>query len=127
MIENLQIEATKHTPSVEFDAEYGTLSLAGMSYPENTFEFYRPIHQWLESYFKSTSNDTTTITMELSYLNSSSLKAYFDIFNILEDAYENGKQTVINWIYDQEDDIIEETGEDFQEDFESLTINLIQK
>jgi hypothetical protein len=127
VVTSLVIEATNHTPDIDFDVESGTFTLSGMSYPENTFEFYRPIHKWLEHYFDETPHEITTINMELIYLNSSSLKAYFDIFNILEDAYSNGKKSVVNWIYDREDDIMEETGEDFQEDFEDLTIHLIKK
>jgi len=127
MLANLKIEATSHTPSVNFNVEEASLKLSGMSYPENTFEFYHPIHRWLENYFEQTEHETTTIHLELVYLNSSSLKAYFDIFNIIEDAHANGKKSIINWIYESDDDIMEETGEDFQEDFEELTIHLIKK
>ncbi|MEA2028278.1 MAG: DUF1987 domain-containing protein [Campylobacterota bacterium] len=127
MLANLKIEATGHTPSIDFNVEEAKFLLSGMSYPENTFEFYRPIHRWLEKYYEQTTNEETTINMELVYLNSSSLKAYFDIFNIIEDAHANGKKSIINWIYEGDDDIMEETGEDFQEDFEELRVNLIKK
>jgi hypothetical protein len=33
----------------------------------------------------------------------------------------------INWIYDKENESIEEAGEDFIEDFENLNINLVTK
>jgi hypothetical protein len=38
-----------------------------------------------------------------------------------------GKNIIVNWIYDAEDDGAEEFGEEFQEDLESLTFNLVQK
>jgi len=34
---------------------------------------------------------------------------------------------VINWIYDEENESALEAGEDFMEDFEDLTINLVEK
>jgi len=126
-LENLKIEATNHSPYIEFNTQEGKFTISGMSYPENTFEFYRPIYRWLEEYYATTTHSMTTLNVELIYLNSSSLKAYFDIFNIIEDANEEGKKSVINWIYDRDDDIMEETGEDFQEDFEDLTIHLLPK
>ena len=60
-------------------------------------------------------------------MNSSSLKAYFDMFDCFEGAHKEGKILEIKWIYDEEDDISEETGEDFIEDFECLNIELVKK
>jgi len=127
LLKNLNIEATNNTPQVAFDPKSAHLKLSGMSYPENSFEFYRPIHQWLEEYFTLTEHEVTTLDLDVTYLNSSSLKAYFDIFNILEEAQESGKKSIVNWVYDPDDDIMEETGEDFQEDFEMITVNLVKR
>ena len=124
-MENFKMEKTKYTPDVDFNGQSGVLNITGKSYPENTFEMYRPITQWVKDYFRETKNEKTIINLKLTYLNSSSLKAYFDMFDILEEALKSGKSMEINWIYESDDDIIEETGEDFIEDFESLKINLI--
>jgi hypothetical protein len=126
-MENLQIENTNYTPQIDLNAQTGVFNIKGKSYPENTFEVYKPVQEWIENYFKNTENEKTTINLELLYLNSSSLKAYFDMFDIFESAHEDGKNIEINWIYESDDDIIEETGEDFKDDFEDLTINLITK
>ncbi len=51
-----------------------------------------------------------------------------DFFDTLEkEVANNGKDIIVNWIYDADDDGIEEYGEEFQEDLESLTFNLVQK
>ncbi|MDF1874522.1 DUF1987 domain-containing protein [Sulfurimonas sp. SAG-AH-194-I05] len=127
-MENLKIEATKYTPEIDFDVVNGALNITGKSYPENTFEYYKPIVEWIKEYMTVIDNDRKiTVNLDLEYLNSSSLKAYFDLFDILEASHNNGKNILINWIFDEENDIAEETGEDFIEDFTSLNIKLVVK
>lgn len=122
-MENLIIEETKYTPSIKLDVEKGLLELIGKSYPENTFEFYKPMLEWVEEYFAN--NDKKTIVnMEIIYFNSSSSKLFFDFFDLLEDAHNNGKSIEVNWIYDEENESALEAGEDFKEDFEELKFNL---
>jgi hypothetical protein len=126
-MENLNIEATKYTPHISLNSQTKIFDIIGKSYPENTFEFYKPVITWVEEFLKTISDEKITINLDLEYLNSSSLKAYFDLFDILEVAHDNGKSIEVKWIYDKENDIAEETGEDFIEDFESLNIELVTK
>ena len=124
-MENLKLEATKYTPEISLDTN-GTMSLVGKSYPENTFEFYTPMMNWLEAYFEGSPCEVTTISMEIIYFNSSSSKLFFDFFDLLEEN--SDKSTIeINWIYDEENESAEEAGEDFIEDFENLNIKLVTK
>ena len=74
---NIKLEATKYTPEINLDTN-GTISLVGKSYPENTFEFYAPMMEWLEEYFNENSADKTVVNMEIIYFNSSSSKLFFD-------------------------------------------------
>jgi sulfatase maturation enzyme AslB (radical SAM superfamily) len=124
-MENLHIEATKYTPEINLDAEKGLIQIKGKSYPENTFEFYKPVMDWLEEYFKNP-KDNTTVEMEIVYFNSSSSKQFFDLFDLLE---ENKDKTnlKVKWIYDPENENALEAGEDFKEDFEDLDIELVEK
>ena len=124
-MENLKLEATKYTPEINLDTT-GIISLVGKSYPENTFEFYKPVMDWLENYFDGNAKDKTVVNMEIIYFNSSSSKLFFDFFDLLEENSEENSLE-INWIYDSENESAEEAGEDFQEDFETLTINLVEK
>lgn len=125
-MENLTLDATKYTPKITLDATTGIISLVGKSYPENTFEFYKPVMEWVESYFEQTPKDVTVVNMEIIYFNSSSSKLFFDFFDLLEESSQNNK-IEINWIYDAENESAEEAGEDFIEDFENLSINLVEK
>ncbi|QTA91513.1 DUF1987 domain-containing protein [Desulfonema magnum] len=127
-MENLKIGATKYTPEISFDCEKNILDIIGESYPENIAEFYAPVFKWLEQYIEQLKNDqNVTINMELIYFNSSSSKVLLDFLDILEQAVKNGKHIAVNWIYEEEDEDTLEFGEEFQEDFEILDINLVQK
>ncbi|NOQ30740.1 MAG: DUF1987 domain-containing protein [Helicobacteraceae bacterium] len=125
-MENLNFEATKYTPEIKLDATSGIISLVGKSYPENTFEFYKPMMEWLENYFEENAQDVTTVNMEIIYFNSSSSKLFFDFFDLLDEAKDDNT-IKINWIYDEENESAEEAGEDFVEDFEDLDIELVTK
>jgi len=124
-MQNLKLEATKYTPEINLDAS-GVISLVGKSYPENTFEFYAPMMDWLEEYFETQPAQKTVVNMEIIYFNSSSSKLFFDFFDLLDEKSQD--HTIeINWIYDEENESAEEAGEDFIEDFEDLNINLVIK
>ncbi len=123
---NLKFEATQYTPEISLET-YGEINIKGKSYPENTFEFYMPILQWLRTYFtEPNAPHSLTVNVEITYFNSSSSKLFFDFFDILDANKENFNITV-NWIFDQENDSAKEAGEDFIEDFVDLTIHLIAK
>lgn len=122
-MENLIIEETKYTPAINLNIN-GELSMKGKSYPENTFEFYAPVVDWIENYF-SQGNKKLVFDIEITYFNSSSSKLFFDLFDLLDEN--NSDELVINWIYDEENESALEAGEDFIEDFENLNINLVCK
>jgi hypothetical protein len=126
-VEKLFLEATTYTPEIDFNTTTHYMKILGKSYPENTFEFYQPILVWLDKYFKSILDETVVFHFEIEYLNSSSLNAQFDILDLLEEMSEAGKNIQIKWIYNKNNDLLEEIGEDFQTDFKTLNIELIKK
>ena len=120
------MEATKYTPEISLDSK-GIISLVGKSYPENTFEFYAPMMEWVEMYFDGNSADETVVNIEIIYFNSSSSKLFFDLLDLLEDNNKDNNNIKVNWIYDKENESAQEAGEDFIEDFDTLNINLVVK
>lgn len=124
-METLTIEASKYTPSIIMDGDAGTIDIRGKSYPENTFEFYTPVMEWLRNYFKNPKKQTT-LTMEIIYFNSSSSKFFYDLFDFLE-AHSDMTDLTINWVYDEENESALEAGEEFMEDFEDLSFHLVAK
>ena len=125
-MDNLTFEETKYTPRILLDAENGVIEMVGKSYPENTFEFYQPVIDWMKEYFETCAKELTKVNMEIIYFNSSSSKLFFDFFDLLEDVHED-HQLEISWIFDEENESAEEAGEDFIEDFENLNIKLVSK
>jgi hypothetical protein len=128
---NIFIEATQDTPKVDFQFENGVFIFEGKSYSENTFEFYKPLLKDLENYLENydfNELDSLVFSFKLTYFNSSSSKALFDIFDLIDNFKNNHKdiQVNINWLYDFDDESSKEDGEDFQDSFESLNITLVE-
>ena len=126
-MENLQIEATKSSPEINFNSETHVLAITGESYPENTTQFYQQVFEWLEKYMAEVKNEKIIFNIELIYFNSSSSKVLMDLFDMLDELHEDGKDIEVNWIYDEDNDASLEYGEEFAEDIESLTFNLVEK
>lgn len=125
-MENLKLEATKYTPEISLETN-GNVSLIGKSYPENTFEFYTPVMEWMKAFFAGgSSSKSMTVSMEITYFNSSSSKLFFDFFDLLDENKSEFEITV-NWIYDKDNESALEAGEDFIDDFSELKINLVTK
>jgi hypothetical protein len=128
-MKNLNIEATQSTPNIDFDVS-GKLSITGKSYPENTFEFYAPVMNWVKTYFATDSSPRElTLDIEITYFNTSSSKLFFDFFDFFNhlDKNQGDFNVTVNWIYDEENESALEAGEDFVDDFENLNIKLVPK
>jgi len=128
-MDSWKLKATKQTPAINFDPENNLLELQGECYPENVAEFSNPLFSRLGEYLKELKyGQTFTVNIELNYFNSSSSKMLMNLFDQFEDEVENnGKQIIVNWIYDADNDTAEEFGEEFQEDLDLLTFTLVQK
>ncbi len=126
-MEKLSKAKTKNTPEILLDPESGLIELSGKSYPENTFEIYEPVMNWLKEYFDGNAKDKTIVNIAIDYFNSSSSKNLYDFFDLLNNAVFADNQIEVNWIYDEEDESSEEDGEDFRDEFEALQINLVTK
>lgn len=109
----ISIEGTSKTPTVTFNSEDGILELKGRSIPENSIEFYKSLVDGLDEYAKNP-KDTTKVNMQLEYFNTSSSKCILDIFKKLETIHKSGKEVVINWYYEEDDEDMLEAGEDYQ-------------
>ncbi|MBN2894346.1 MAG: DUF1987 domain-containing protein [Campylobacterales bacterium] len=121
----ITIEATQYTPAIRLDPS-GAWLIAGKSYPENTFEFYKPVMHWIEVYLAQTDSADITLDMEIVYFNSSSSKLFYDLFDLL-DAKRSTHKITIRWLYDPQNESALEAGEDFIADFEFLNIQLTEK
>lgn len=120
-MENLYIEASKSTPLIEYKNQ--VFSISGQSYPENAYHFFQPVIQWLKE-FLETMTEATVFSFNLEYMNTSSSKFIMDIIDILDAAFVNGKEIVINWYYDIDNESLLDCAEEFKEDVQ-LPFNII--
>jgi len=112
-MENLKLEGSAKTPTVQFDAASGTLELKGRSIPENSVEFYKPLNDWIDTYGGSP-KEITTVDIKLEYFNTSSSKCILDLFKQLEGLNGKGTEVKVNWYFEEDDEDMEEAGEDYQ-------------
>ena len=113
-MENIVIQPSQKTPTIHFNGSTGILEIAGRSIPENSVEFYRPVLEWLDVYNTSPA-ESTEFVFKLEYFNTSSSKCILDIFRKLETVAKAGSKIVIKWYFDEDDEDMQESGEDFQE------------
>ena len=119
----LKREKTDLTPYVLIDEDGGYMRMEGESYHENVFDFFIDINKWLGKFLK-TDYPSFTFDCELKYFNSSTVKLLLNM--LLEmDRSEGSNNITVNWITTKNNKIIIECGEDFQEDLNHITFNLI--
>ena len=122
-MQDLQLSATERTPEIKFSTSEKTLLISGESYPEDVSSFYGELIQICES-LSSSDLDSLNVTVSLIYMNSSSVKAFYRIFEGLDKAKKDGKSITLTWECQDDDDIIEELGEDFIDRFPDLNIEI---
>ena len=122
-MQDLQLSATERTPEIKFSKSEKTLFISGESYPEDVSSFYGELIQISES-LSSSDLDSLNVTVSLIYMNSSSVKAFYRIFEGLDKAKKDGKSITLTWECQDDDDIIEELGEDFIDRFPDLNIEI---
>lgn len=114
-MDNIHIESTQSTPAIHADAATGVVEMRGDSYPENSFELFSPVIAWIENYL-SAGAGPLRLKLHLLYLNTSSVKAMMDIFDILEQAHRDGLDVAVDWYYDEQNERVAELAEEFRED-----------
>jgi hypothetical protein len=110
---DLQIPKSSNTPKVEFKAEEGLLHIEGRSIPENPSEFYKPLINWANEYFKAPKR-LTRLNIKLEYINSGSSKSLLEFLRVLRENHLNGHTCEIKWHYEEDDESVQELGEHYQ-------------
>lgn len=114
-MKSLTIAGSQSTPTIQCDPARGLMIMQGDSYPENSFEFFGEVIHWVEQFLQQA---TLPLQLELRliYMNTSSVKAMMDIFDLLEAAHEQGRAVSVCWYYDPENERVVELAEEFKED-----------
>jgi hypothetical protein len=113
---NLSLPGSQSSPAIRADWNAGVVVMSGESYPENSFEIYDQLIQWIDSYL-STADRSLTLELHLNYLNTSSIRFMIDIFDMLEVAHGNAKEVLVQWMFDDRNPRSAELGAEFKEDY----------
>jgi len=120
---DLHIAATDRTPEIQLSASEGVFSMRGESFPEDVAAFYGQVIMAIDA-MASSIQGPLKVDVAMVYINSSSIKAMFRIFEGLENVRKHGHPLSITWHFQDDDDIMKELGEDFKDRFPDLSIEV---
>lgn len=107
------IDSTHNTPEVIFDPQLKKISIKGICTPENPREYFKQIFRLMDEYLSNTKE--LTFEIHLNYYNSGSTKCLLHLFMkiVIDPVIKAG--ATINWIIDNDDDELKESGQIFEE------------
>ena len=122
---SLVIAKEKYTPGVSFNTTTNIFQIEGESYSEDAFVFYGVLLNWVDEYLRI-NNRPITINFHLTYFNTSSSEAIFQLLDRLDRFAQHEKKAVeINWhVQDNDPDMIED-GQHYRDNFEALFFHIL--
>ncbi len=123
-MKQLILEKTGNTPAVNFNPEQGHLKIEGRSIPENPGEFFDKLINWIKKYYDEPA-PFTQFELNLEYVNSGSSKYLLGLFRLVKKKHDEGKKSVINWYYEEDDEAILSLGEHYRSTVK-VPFNLIE-
>ena len=121
----MNIEATDRTPAITLSQNPLKLVMAGESFHEDVSAFYGEVITAI-SQLASSAKGKLDVEMALVYINSSSIKAMYRIFEGLDAYRQAGNEVQVTWKAEEYDDIVQELGEDFKNRFQALSFSVMQ-
>ena len=115
----LHIQGTERTPEVQLMTEPLSLKIQGESFPEDVAVFYGPVINAINA-LTLEPKGPLNVTMAMVYINSSSIKALYRIFEGVDAYRKAGNEVNVHWTVPEDGDIMEELGEDFKDRFPEL-------
>jgi hypothetical protein len=109
----LHVLQTPKTPSIFADQKSGIIRIKGKSIPDNSYNVYTPLSEWLNVYLLKPAK-TTTVEIYLEYLNTTSSRLLFDFLKTLEAAISKSHKVQVLWYFLEEDEDMLSVGEDYQ-------------
>ena len=113
-MEPISIQETEATPTIDFSPDSGILTIKGRSHPENSKVFYNPIISWCEEYI-GIAPDRTILNVELEHFNTMTSKSLLDVFRSLKPLQDEGKDLLVKWFYEADDEELLDAGQTYQE------------
>jgi hypothetical protein len=108
-MEIFKLERTSRTPFVLMDSAKGLIEIKGISIPNNSYDFFMPLFERIDSYVAAPAGKTV-VNLELEYLNTSTSKALLEMFKKLAVI----ANIEFNWHYDGDDEEMLEFGRNYE-------------
>jgi len=121
----MHIAATDRTPAISLTHEPLKLSILGESFPEDVSAFYGEVISAINQLATATKGKLE-VEMAMVYINSSSIKAMYRIFEGIDAYRQAGNEVQVLWKAEDDDDIMQELGEDFKDRFQALSFSVVQ-
>ncbi len=99
--------------AITLNKDQNRFEFVGKSRPENVVEYFEPVFNWFETYFKNPLPETI-VKFKVDYFNSSTAKVILRLLVKLEEAHNNGAPVKIEWHYRANDEDLLEAGEDYE-------------
>ena len=119
--ENLHIEAGDDTPMVKHEVQGNSnvITIAGVSMPENTLDFYAPV--WEKIFGICAGSKGNKVVFHLEYMNSMSNK---QVIKLISTLFKSDPQLKVIWKYSNGDDLIKMKGEEMSSLIEGLDFSV---
>lgn len=109
-----EVAPSSETPYIRLDPTTGIFVFSGKSMPSNPFTVYDPVLSWLRHYAEEPAEETV-LKFQMHYYNTSTSKVILQIIGVLETIQRQGQRVEIQWIYNADDEDMEEAGYEFAE------------
>ena len=116
---SLHIQGTERTPEVQLMTDPLSLTIQGESFPEDVAVLYSPLITAINA-LSLEPKGPLNVALAMVYINSSSIKALYRIFEGVDAYRKAGNEVSVHWNVPEDDDIMEELGEDFKDRFPDL-------
>jgi hypothetical protein len=108
----LVIQATVHTPFINFNPTNGVMEIKGRSIPDDPEEFWGPVLSWFEEYILHPC-EFTLMKIDLEYFNITSSKRILFLLYKLNELVNLNKKAQVEWHYRSSDEDMYEVGQDY--------------
>lgn len=109
-----RIKQTTDSPSLIIDGEVGLIQIKGRALAHKPEIAYKLLENKVTDYCHDP-HSKSTVNIKLINLSTSSSKWLYHLLKEIEKTSCQKSRFVINWFYDQEDDVMQEIGEDFKQ------------
>ena len=122
---DLNIPKSDDTPEIRSDLNRGSLSISGRSFPENAYQFYQPLLQWIREFADENPRKPLEVHLDLDYFNSSSGRFILEMLTTLEQQ-DPRSHYLIKWYTDSNDELMLEKGAELQS-LVDLRIEIVER